>query len=170
MVSAVHVHEQKRGQGQGQVGRGWSRRRLAKVAVVAAGVVAFSGAGFTGALAQDDGVGNVFPSGASGVVAEDLAESIIADVFASNDISVDLGDVFDDDVATGGTGIGGDLNVGGNTGGSVTMGGGSSGGITIGGGSGGTGGGAGTGGGGGAGTGGGGGSGSGSGSGGGMYN
>ena len=125
------VHDQRSNDGE----RGWSRRRLAKAAVVALSVAAFGGAGLSGALAQDDSVADVFGSGGSGVIAEDLAESIIADVFASGGIDFD-DDLFVVDVPTGGTGVsgGGDLNVGGNSGGTVTMGGGSSGGITVGGG------------------------------------
>jgi hypothetical protein len=151
------IHDQRSSSDE----RGWTRRRLAKAAVVALGVAAFGGAGLSGALAQDDSVADVFGSGGSGVVAEDLAESIIADVFASGGIEFD-DDLFVVDVPTGGTGVsggGGDLNVGGNSGGTVTMGGGSSGGITVGGGTSGggsgSGSGGGTGGGGGAGTGGG---------------
>ena len=105
-------------------------RTLAKVAALALGVTLFSTTSLSGALAQQDDEA-VTVGGGGSVVADDLIEAILADVFAAvfgPGAADDTGDV-----------SGGDLNVGGNVGGNITMGGSSGGGITIGGSSGGSG-------------------------------
>jgi hypothetical protein len=87
-----------------------TRRRLARIAVVGAAIVAFGAAGISGALAQDDDIFGddwPFPSGGAGIFGDDWP------------------------FPTGGTG--GDINVGGGSGGTITVGSGGSGDISIGG-------------------------------------
>ncbi len=106
------------------------RRRLVKIAALALGIAVFGAAGSTGALAQEDD-GAVTATRGGTVVADDLIDAILADVFATvfgAGATEDTGDV-----------SGGDINVGGNVGGNITMGGSSGGGISIGGGNGGSG-------------------------------
>ena len=106
------------------------RRRLVNIAALALGIAVFGAVGSTGALAEEDD-GAVTAAGGGTVVADDLIDAILADVFASvfgAGTAEDTGDV-----------PAGDVNVGGNVGGSITMGGSSGGGFSIGGGSGGSG-------------------------------
>jgi hypothetical protein len=133
---------------------GGTRRRLAKVAVVAVGLGMFAGAGLSGALAQDDEA-VVVGGGEAAVSAEALAESILAEIFAQLElptagtgaVEADMPTggtgVFDIDTPTGGSGVfeidvptgGGDINVGGGMGGTIEVGGSSGGDISLGGGS-----------------------------------